>query len=79
MLARRRELQRERIQEMCYAMGEVAAAVYNVNRDVKRRPKPWNWLDIFPEWKPKPKPQTEDEMLQAMEAWAHLSNVNAES
>lgn len=29
--------------------GTVAAAVYNVNRDTKKRPEPLSYADIFPE------------------------------
>lgn len=44
--------------------------LYNANRDSKKDPKGWNWLDVFPEWKPPVEPQTEDQMLEAMMMWA---------
>ncbi len=47
-------------------------AVYNVNRDIKKQPKVWTRLDIFPEWKVAPSPQPEEQMLAAMEMWAAI-------
>lgn len=45
LLKRHREAQRMANRRA----GEVAAAIYSVNRDVRRNPKGFTWLDIFPE------------------------------
>ncbi len=46
--------------------GEVAVAIYNVYRDTKKRPDPWDWMDIFPEHRELEEPQTEEQMLMNM-------------
>jgi hypothetical protein len=51
--------------------GEVVAMLYNINRDGKKDPKGMTWLDVFPE-NAAPKPQTEEQMLDAMMLWAAM-------
>lgn len=53
--------------------GEVAALMANINRDTKKRREPFTWLDIFPEYKEPEKPQTDEQMLAAMQMWALVS------
>lgn len=47
--------------------------IYNAHRDAKKDPKGKGWLDIFPEWKERKPPQTEDQMLAAMMLWAEAT------
>lgn len=56
--------------------GEVAAMMANLKRDPKKAPKPWTWMDIFPEHLPPSKDQTEDEMLMAFEVWARVGSAS---
>lgn len=70
---RKQELQQVSDQKADRRAGEVVAMLANVNRDSKKRPKPWTWLDVFPAWRPPPPPQTEDDMLAAMDMLAALA------
>lgn len=49
--------------------GGVIAMLYNINRDSKLDPNGLDWMDFFTEWKEPSRPQTEDEMFQAMIMW----------
>lgn len=53
--------------------GEIAAMIYNAHRDGKKDPKGKTWLDVFPEWKERKPPQTDDQMLEAMKMWARAT------
>lgn len=44
--------------------------LYNLNRDTKKDPKGWDWLDVFPEHREPAVAQTEDQMFAAMMMWA---------
>lgn len=46
--------------------GEIVAMLYNANRDSEKDPNGLEWRDFFPEWKPEPQEQTEEEMFQTM-------------
>lgn len=47
----------------------VAASLYNVQR-TKRSDPMLSWLDFFPDHRPVREPQTEEQMLGAMDLWA---------
>lgn len=37
------------------------------------------WQDVFPEWKEKPKHQTEEQMLATLKLWAIATNRMGEA
>lgn len=45
--------------------GIIAAAIYEVNRNPKKRKKPYTWEDFFPE-KPQPKPKQTPEQIKSI-------------
>jgi len=47
----------------------VVAMIYNVNRDAKKDPEGWTWLDVFPEHREE-REQTVDQMFDAMMMFA---------
>lgn len=57
--------------------GDVLAMLYNINRDAKKDPDGKTWLDFYPEHKPPKKPQTEEQMLEAMKMWAAATSRKA--
>lgn len=59
------ERYRDRLKREDRRAGEVVAILYNLNRDPEKDPKGIDWDDVFPEWK-EARPQTEDEMFEAM-------------
>ncbi|HEX6924355.1 MAG TPA: hypothetical protein VF167_02945 [Longimicrobiaceae bacterium] len=50
----------------------------NINRDSKKHPEPFTWLDVFPEHREAPEPQTDEQMFAAMQMWAAAANRLAE-
>lgn len=48
--------------------------LYNLKRDPKKDPDGLTWEDIFPTGA-EPEPQTEEEMLMTMNAWARRKAV----
>lgn len=69
------EAGREREKRADRRSGEIVAMLANVNRDAKKQPEPWTWLDIYPEWKPARREQTEEGMLAAMMMWSRITPV----
>lgn len=55
---------------MDYRAGLVASILVNLNRDEKKQPRPWEWMDFFPHWKEPEPEQDEDEMLGMMLSFA---------
>lgn len=46
--------------------GTIAAAIYEVNRDHRKRSVPFSYLDIFPFLKPEQSAEDEEAALEAM-------------
>ena len=53
--------------------GTVTAMIYNANRNTDYDPHGKDWMDFFPEWKPEPEEQSEEEMFQTMMQFAKRS------
>lgn len=73
LLGRHAELERARQTREDYRSGTLAALYANAHRDTKAKPEPFRWDDFFPQHRPPVKPQTDEELLQAMELWAKAS------
>ncbi len=54
--------------------GEVVAMLYNVNRDGQKDPKGSDWLDFFPEHRPK-EWQGQDAMFDALMMWTKVDPI----
>lgn len=73
------ERYRERLRREDRRAGEIIAILFNINRDSKAMPDGIEWQDVFPEWKEKPKHQTEEQMLATLKLWAIATNRMGEA
>jgi hypothetical protein len=62
------ERHKERVKREDRRAGEMIAMFFNANRDTEKMPRGIDWTDVFPEWKEPSKEQTEEEMLEVMQA-----------